>query len=310
MLNRRSMLAAALGAALLAPVAAQAQGWKDKFSELTFGAIPTENPTVTTERYSKLADYLSKELGVKVNFRIANDYAAVIEAQRAGNIQIAFYGPASYARAVMTGVETEPLVRARRNNNSTGYNSVLLVRADSPYKTVEDLKGKTLALVDPNSTSGNNAPRFFLDKQGVKVDSYFGKVFFAGSHDNAILALAQGTADVAANAWYADTDNHLLRLTSKGLLKDGSGKTLTPDDFRIVFKSDLMPGDPYAALSSLPDDLKQAIAKALLDMPKKDKAGFDSLSDGKDIEFVPTAAKDYEPIIEMLRFNDRARKTG
>jgi phosphonate transport system substrate-binding protein len=310
MLNRRTLIAAALAAGMLAPAAAQAQSWKDKYSELTFGAIPTENPSVTTERYSKLADYLAKELGVKVNFRIANDYAAIIEAQRAGNIQIALYGPASYARAVMTGVETEAITRARRANGSTGYTSVLLVRADSPYKTVEDLKGKTLALVDPNSTSGNNAPRYFLDKQGVKVDGYFGKVFFAGSHENAVLALTQGTADVAANAWYADTDTHVTRMAEKGMLKDGSGKALKPEDFRVVFRSDLMPGDPYAVLSSLPADLKQAIKQAMLDMPKKDKAGFDALSDGKDLEFVPTAEKDYEPIIEMIKFNDRARKTG
>ncbi|KQO59028.1 phosphonate ABC transporter substrate-binding protein [Methylobacterium sp. Leaf87] len=310
MLNRRMLLVLACATAALAPVAVQAQSWRAKYPELTFGAIPTENPTVTTERYSKLADYLSRELGVKVNFRIANDYAAVIEAQRAGNIQIAYYGPASYARAVMTGVETEPVVLARRNNGAIGYNSVLLVRADSPYRSVEDLKGKTLALVDPNSASGNSAPRFFLDKKGVKVDSHFGKTFFAGSHENAVLALMQGTADVAANAWYADTDNHILRMASKGMLKDASGKALKADDFRVVFKSDIIPGDPYAVLKSLPEDLKQAIKRAMLDMPKKDKANFDALSDGKDIEFVTTSAKDYEPIIDMLKFNDRARKAG
>ena len=310
MLNRRTLIAAALAAGVMAPPAAQAQGWKEKYPELTFAAIPTENPSVTTDRYSKLADYLSKELGVKVDFRIANDYAAIIEGQRAGNIQIAYYGPASYARALMTGVETEAITRARRHNGSTGYTSVLLVRADSPYRTLEDLKGKTLALVDPNSTSGNNAPRFFLDKKGVKTDSYFGKVFFAGSHENAVLSLTQGTADVAANAWYADADTHVTRMAEKGMLKDAAGKPLTPDDFRVVFRTDLLPGDPYAVLASLPAELKQAIKQAMLDMPKKDAAGFRALSDGKDIEFVPTEAKEYDGVIEMLKFNDRARRTG
>jgi phosphonate transport system substrate-binding protein len=294
---------------MLASAGAEAQSWKDKYPELVIGAIPVENASTTTDRFGKLADYLSKELGVKVTLRIANDYAAVIEGQRAGNIQIGYYGPASYSRAVMTGVETEPLVVPRHNNGVTGYYSVVYVRADSPYKTIEDLRGKTLALVDPNSTSGNNAPRFFLDRKGVTVDTFFGKTFFAGSHENAVLALAQGTADAAANAWNSEDDSNLTRMATKGILKDASGKTLTKDDFRIVFKSDFLPEGPYAVLKELPDELKSAIKQALLDMPKKDKAGFDALSDGKDKELSPISEKDYQPIIEMLKFNDKARKT-
>jgi len=68
------------------------------------------------------------------------------------------------------------------------------VLASSPYKTVEDLKGKNLALVDPNSTSGNQAPRFFLKRAGYDVEKFFGKTFYAGSHENAVLALTQGLA--------------------------------------------------------------------------------------------------------------------
>ena len=76
---------------------------------------------------------------------------------------------------------------------------MFFVKATSPYKKLDDLKGKNLGLVDPNSTSGNNVPRFELDKMGIDPDSYFCKVVFTGSHENAVLALAQGTVDVAAN---------------------------------------------------------------------------------------------------------------
>ncbi|MFX4910620.1 PhnD/SsuA/transferrin family substrate-binding protein, partial [Acinetobacter baumannii] len=77
---------------------------------------------------------------------------------------------------------------------STGYFSVFFVKASSPYKTVEDVKGKNLGLVDPNSTSGNNVPRFELNKLGIPdAEGYFSKVVFTGSHENAILALSQGT---------------------------------------------------------------------------------------------------------------------
>ncbi len=308
MFNRRSFLVAA---ALTATMSfhAQAADWSKDYPELVLGVIPSENASTTSDRYAQLTSYLGKELGTKVTLRVANDYAAVIEGQRAGNIQIAFYGPASYARAAMTGVETTPLVNQRHDTGVNGYYSVLYVRADSPYKTMEDLKGKTLALVDPNSTSGNNAPRFFLNREGYSVDSFFGKNFFSGSHENALLALAQGTADAAANSWNSEDDSNLTRMVSRGVLKDANGKALTKDDFRIIFKSDFLPEGPFAVLTTLPAQLQADIKQAFLDMPKKDKAGFDALSDGKDLEFVPTEAKEYEPIIEMLKFNDKARKS-
>ncbi len=98
-------------------------------------------------------------------------------------------------------------------------------------------------------------------------------------------------------------------MISRGVLKDANGKAMTKDDFRVIFKSDFLPEGPFAVLSTLPDQLKTDIKQAFLDMPKKDKAGFDALSDGKDQEFVATEAKEYEPIIEMLKFNDKARKS-
>ena len=79
------------GAAALAFTvsAASREDWKAKYPELTFAVVPAENASGVTDRYAPFMDYLSKELGVKVKLRIANDYAAVIEGQRAGNIQIA-----------------------------------------------------------------------------------------------------------------------------------------------------------------------------------------------------------------------------
>jgi phosphonate transport system substrate-binding protein len=244
-----------------------------------------------------------------VTLRVANDYAAVIEGQRAGNIHIGFYGPASYARAVITGVATEPVVVARHSNGLTGYHSVLYVLATSPYQKLEDLAAKKLALVDPNSTSGNNAPRFFLHEAGHDVDSFFGESIYAGSHDNAVLALAQGTVDVAANSWNSEDDSNLTRMLTKGVLKNADGTPMKKEDFRIIFKSPLLPEGPYSVLGSLPDDLKAAIKQAMVDMPQKDKAAFDGLSDGKDIEFAPTTPEEFQTIIDMVKFNDAQRKS-
>ncbi|MGY2047130.1 phosphonate ABC transporter substrate-binding protein [Methylobacterium sp. JK268] len=307
MLNRRSLVGAfAALAALTLP--AVAQDWKAKYPELTFGVIPVENASGTVDRYTPLADYLSKQLGVPVKLRVANDYAAVIEGQRAGNIHIGFYGPASFARAILTGVKVEPVVNQKHNTGASGYYSVIYVKADSPYKSIADLKGKNLALVDPNSTSGNQAPRFFLQKAGYDVEKFFGKTFFAGSHENSVLALIQGTSDASATLWNSETDSTVTRMQTKGLLKGPDGTPLKPSDFRIVFKSEFLPEGPFAVLASLPADLKQAIRTAFVALPTKDKAVFDKLSDGQDLGLTEVTLKDYQPIIDMIRFNDEQRK--
>lgn len=301
MFTRRSILGTALAASTLSLAGtAHAQAWKAKYPELVLAVVPAENASGVTERYAPFVEYLSKELGVKVTLRVANDYAAVIEGQRNGSIHIAGYGPASYSRAVVTGVKVEPFRTTINNDGTVGYYSVFYVRADSPYKTIDDLKGKNLGLVDPNSTSGNNVPRFILNKLKIVPESYFAHVTYTGSHENAVIALQQKTVDIAANWWNSEDDSNLTRMVKKGLVKK--------EDFRIISKSDLIPNSPYAYLADLPPDLKAAIAKAFDEAPTKAKAAFDKLSDGKDREFKAVDAKYYEGVVELIKFIDSLRK--
>jgi phosphonate transport system substrate-binding protein len=288
--------------------AAFAEDWKAKYPELVFAVVPEENASGVIDRWTPFVDYLSKQIGTKVTLRVANDYAAVIEGQRAGNIHIAYYGPASFARARMLGVKTDAFAIDVNSDDSKGYYSVFYVLAKSPYQKVEDLKGKAMGFVDPNSTSGNNMPRYELDKLGIDPDTFFSKTVFAGSHENAVLALAQGTVDVAANWWNAADDSNLTRMLNKGMLKNPDGTPMTKDDFRIVLKSGLIINAPYAYLSDLPDDLKKAIAKAFYDAAANDKADFDRLSDGKNRPWQPIANADYDKTIELVKFVDQLRK--
>jgi phosphonate transport system substrate-binding protein len=309
MINRRFILAGAAALAFIA-TGASAQEWKAKYPELTFAVVPAENASGVTERWTPFVAYLSKELGVKVNLRIANDYAAVIEGQRSGNIQIAAYGSASFARARLTGVKTDAFASDLNADGGTGYYSMFFVKASSPYKSIDQLKGKNLGLVDPNSTSGNNVPRFELDKMGIAdADAYFGKVVFTGSHENALLALSQGTVDVAANQWTSDDDSTLAQMLRKGMLKSADGSAMKKEDFRIIHKSAPIIGPTmYAYSSDLPDDLKAAIAKAFIESPTKDKAAFDRLSDGQRKGFHPATTKDWDPTIDLIKFVDNLRK--
>jgi phosphonate transport system substrate-binding protein len=308
MLNRRTAIAG-LAALAFSVTTAYAQDWKAKYPELVFAVVPAENASGVSERWAPFMSYLSKELGVKVTLRIANDYAAVIEGQRSGNIHIASYGSASFARARLTGVHTDAFANDINIDGSTGYYSLFFVSAKSPYKSIDDLKGKNLGLVDPNSTSGNNVPRFELSKMQITdAESYFGKVVYTGSHENALLALSQGTVDVAANQWTNDDDSTLAQMLTKGMLKNADGSPMKKEDFRIIHKSPPIINGPYAYNTDLPADLKAAITKAFFAAPTKHKAAFDKLSDGRKKGFNPATTKDWDGSVELIKFVDALRK--
>jgi len=299
MLNRRHLLASAI-ALTLAGSTASAQNWKSQYPELVFAKVPDENASGTADRWTPFVNYLAKELGTKVTLRIANDYAAVIEGQRAENIHIAMYGPASYARAYVTGAKVEPFAIEVSGDGTKGYYSVLYVKADGAHKTIQELKGRNLCLVDPNSTSGNNVPRYAMNKMGIDPEAFFGKVVYSGSHENAVIGLAQGTCDAAFNWWNDEKESNLLRMERKGMAKAA--------DFRIIFKSDLIVNSPMAYLSALPPDLKAAIKKAVLELHAKDPAAFDKIYEGKQLPFVEVDHKAYEPVVEIIKFVDELRK--
>ena len=312
MFDRRTLLTGlAAGAASTTFGASRAQAapsWAAQYPELTFAVVPAENASGVNDRFAPFVAYISRELGTKVTLRIANDYAAVIEGQRSGSIHIGYYGPASFSRALVTGVKVTAFVIDVNSDGTKGYYSVFYVKKDSPYQAVQDLKGKNLGLVDPNSTSGYNMPLFALNKQGINAEQFFDKVLVTGSHENAVLALQQGTVDVAANWWNAPDDSNLTRMIGKGMIKGADGKPATVDDFRIILKSDLIINSPTAYLDALPAELKTAIRTAWLEAPTKDKAAFDRLSDGKNRPWEVSDNAAYDDTIKLITFVDKLRK--
>jgi phosphonate transport system substrate-binding protein len=300
-MDRRAFVIGSPLALLGGAASAQSQDWRQRWPELVFVGGAAENASGITERFGPFVAYLSRELGVKTMLRLVNDYAAIIEGQKSGHIHIALHGGSSYVRAyTVTNGGVEPFVTNVSADGSTGYYAVAYVRANDPARSIQDLKGRALGLVDPNSTSGNNVPRFALNKAGIDPDTFFSKVVYAGTHENAVLALRQGTVDVAYNWWNSETDSNLARMAAKGMVK--------ADEFRIIDRSAKIPGGPVVFLSSFPAEMRAAIAQAFLDAPTKDKAAFDRLSDGKDRGFARVSHADYIPILELQQFVDALRK--
>lgn len=294
MLSRRLLLSAPA----LLPAVTLAQGGRP--AELVFAVVPAENAAGVTERYNPFVEYMSRAIGTRVTLRVASDYAAVIEGQRSGSIHFAFYGPSAFARALMTGAQVEAFLIEVNEDGSKGYYSVFYVRRDTPFQSVQDLRGKNLGLVDPNSTSGNNVPRFALHQMGIVPEQFFGRVVNTGSHENAIIALQQGTVDVATNWWNDEQESNLRRMERRNMARY--------DDFRIVFRSEQIVNSPTAMLTALPDELKQAIRTAFFALPEREPEIFRRMTDGQLRPWEPVTNAAYQPIIELNRFVDNLRR--
>jgi phosphonate transport system substrate-binding protein len=158
---------------------------------------PSQKPTDLLAAGEEFALALGKLVGIPVRVTVASDYAAVIEALRNKTADLAFVHPVGY---VLANREARATIIAKdRWHGNTSYTSRIWVRKDSGLKSLEDLRGKTIAFVDPASSSGYVYPMLILIQRGLVQNrdpkTFFRDVVFSGSHDAGLLALLKGHVD-------------------------------------------------------------------------------------------------------------------
>jgi phosphonate transport system substrate-binding protein len=255
----RRAAVALVGAALFALTACgqsatentgQAQG--DQPSTLVFAAVPSEESTSLQQSFEPVISLLQRETGATIQFQNATDYAAVIEGMRAGQIDIAMFGPFSYvlAKNQDPGITAVAAVIDEKGGQP-GYVSYGITRADSPITDLAGYAGRTVCFVDPNSTSGYLYPTAGLIEAGVDPETGITPTF-AGGHDASALAVASGQCD-AGFAYDAIVDSQLIN----------SGQ-LQPGQLRVVWRSETIAGSPIAVASDVSPELRQTIADTLV----------------------------------------------
>ena len=139
--------------------------WRDP-STLVFTYTPVEDPAVYRDAFKPFQEYLAKKTGKKVVYYTVQSNAAEIEAMRSGRLHIAGFstGPTGFAVNLAGAV---PLAVKGTAEKFQGYNLILIVKKDSPFKSPTDLKGKKVAHTSPSSNSGNLAPRALFPKLGL-----------------------------------------------------------------------------------------------------------------------------------------------
>jgi len=229
---------------------------KDEIKVLKMGLIPADDAEEMLRSYEPVKEYLSEKLGIPVEIQVTSDYTAAIEAMRSKHIDMAWFGPFSYiiasnvagAEAIVNGV--------RRSDGKSDYHSIIVTRSDSGIETLDDLKGKSFAFVDPASTSGNLIPRKMLIENGIDPDKDFSMSYYAGTHNAVEYAVANGKVDAGA-----DSDNSYDRMVKAG--------EVDPKINKIIYISESIPGSPIVVRGDLPAELKGKIKIALITMDQQ-----------------------------------------
>lgn len=164
---------------------------------LKVSAIPDENPTELMRIYTPFAEYLGKQIGLKVQFVPVVDYAATVEGLAAKKLDLVWYGGFTSVQAVKR--TDGHATRLAMRKEDAEFKSVFISRKDGPIKALADLKGKTFAFGSVSSTSGHLMPRYFLLKNGIDPERDFAqKPAFSGAHDATALWVESGKVDAGA----------------------------------------------------------------------------------------------------------------
>ncbi len=159
---------------------------------LRVSAIPDEAPTELQRKFEPLGDYLAQATGMKVQFVPVTDYAAVVEGLATQKIDLAWLGGFTFVQArARTEGGAVPIVQRAEDE---AFTSKFIVPADSPAKTLADLKGRSFAFGSPSSTSGHLMPRYFLLQDGIVPERDFETVAYSGAHDATVAFVASSRA--------------------------------------------------------------------------------------------------------------------
>lgn len=276
--------------------------------EINLGVLGGENSTAQIGNNQCVKTFLEDETGAAVNIRNASDYSAVIQGLLGDQVDLVLnMSPKSFASVYLKDSSKVELVGITTDDtdNSKGYHSVILVKADSPYQKLEDLKGKVFSFADPDSTSGFLIPNNqFQQKLGGNMDNqfngFFKKVGFSGGHEQDILGVLNGQFDGAVT-WTSMVGNREDGYSAGALRKvKNNGFDDLMSNVRIIWESPLIPNGPTIVRGNMDQTLKQNLIAAVKKLDKENHSCFVKAAGGK-LHLEDTSIAEYQSVIDLVK---------
>lgn len=222
---------------------------------LVLAFVPSLDATKVLADGSILARMLEVATGYRVRAEVPTSYAATIEAMCAGRVDVGFLATFAYVLAHQRcGIDAQ-LVSVRQKKPF--YVSQILYRADLNVKTLNDLRGKRFAFVDPGSASGYLFPAALLKRNGIDPDRFFSQVIFAGGHDKVVLAIYTGSVD--AGATFGDPDNPVFEARDRVVRQYPDVR----EKVKVLLYTEPIPNDTVSFRPGLPEEVKEKVTKAM-----------------------------------------------
>jgi len=230
--------------------------------EINFGVIATDSASTQRERWEPFFADMAKKTGLTIRSFYAPDYAGVIEAMRFNKVQVAWMGN----KAAMEAVDRssgEVFAQVMYADGTFGYHGLLVAHKDSPYNNVDDVlkhsKSINFSIGDPNSTSGFLVPTFYVfAKNGVDHRTAF-KTVRNASHGANLQAVLAKQIDVATN-------------NTEDVAKLEATKPELASQVKVLWKSPLIPSDPFVWRKDLDPAVKAKLKTFVLGYAKTDLA--------------------------------------
>jgi len=242
-------------------------GWRGEVKELRFSLLTTNQLTGQTINIEPFQRYMEKATGVPARVHQASDiYTTSIQALASGQVDVALLAGGGYVNvSEQVGHLVSPLLVTLGAHGEHGYYSSLIVRADSPYHSLADLKGKSLAVVDLNSTSGYLMPMHAMRQRGINPETYFSNVGVAGGHPQAVTDVYNRQYDAAWSMSAHGTPESGFILTSWGRMENRG--VIPPGSIRDIWDVGPVPNSAFVMRTDRPQAAQDLVRGALASIP-------------------------------------------
>jgi len=316
MFTRRQGLA--LAAAALTPLPALAQempargkrAWAAQVPVIRIGILGGENDADRLARYGGYQKLLEETFEVPVKLVVAADYAGVIQAFAAGQLEISYMSPAAYAAAWMeSNGNVVPILTTVAEGGTNSYVSVMYVRADSGITTLEQMRGKSMAWSDPNSASGYLIPRAEFRAAGIDPEpgKFFGRTGFAGGAEQSVIAVLGKQYD-AGVAWSSGQGDESQGYTRGVLTTMVQKKMIDMKDLRIIWRSRPILNGPVVLRADTPVSFQADMLAMHLAIPKVHPEVYHAVDMGSGAGWVPVKHEQFQVFIDILKDEAAARR--
>jgi len=243
--------------------------------------IPEEAATEQIRKFTPIAQYLEKRLGMKVEFTPVSDYPAAVEALVNKKVELVWFGGFTHVQAqIRSGGRIVPIAQREED---TKFQSVFIAKKDSGIKGLADLKGKQVSFGSQSSTSGHLMPRHFLLQAGLNPEKDFRRIAYSGAHDATIASVVSGKVDAAA------LDVTVWR-------KFVSENKVDTKDVDVFFTTPTFFNYNWSVHADMPADLRQKVTQALLELDPATPEGKEILQLNRATRYIPTSPENYKGI--------------